>query len=78
MIPGRIPIINNSNFHFSLESTVEQKFRSLLALELDATREKRVDGDTFCTIVQQIQSNERKATCVLPTVDDQDLDYYGY
>lgn len=49
-------------FLFSLEPDVEQKFIQLLTIEFDANREKRVDGDTFCTMLEQILTKKRKIT----------------
>lgn len=58
---------------FSLEPVVKQKFMQLLALQEDADRKTRIDGDTFCTMLKQIQANERKITCTVSPTDDFDF-----
>lgn len=62
MIPAEL-----TNEHLlcpSLEPEVKQKFIQLLTLETDARRDNRVNGDTICTMVQQVQTNGRKITIV--------------
>lgn len=40
-----------------------EKFVQLLAINLDAERERGVEDDTFCKILKQIQDKQRKVTC---------------
>lgn len=48
--------------NFSLEANVKKTFIQLLAIDQDADRKYRVEGDTFCTMVNQLQTEERKLT----------------
>lgn len=46
--------------HFSLESDVKKTFIQLLETDQDAERRYRVEGDTFCTMFEQIRNGGRK------------------
>lgn len=48
--------------NFSLEANVKKTFIQLLAIDQDADRKYRVEGDTFCTMFNQLQTEERKLT----------------
>lgn len=53
----------NWNWHFRLEAFVTDKLIRLIALDFDAERENRIEGDTFCTMVEQLRNKTRKVTC---------------
>lgn len=57
-------VSNSPNYeriaHFSLDSDVQQKFVQLLAIDQDAERKHRVEGDDFCSMLDQIKNGQRK------------------
>lgn len=58
------------NMYSSLEPDVKKKFIQLLAIEQDNERADRVENDTICTMIAQIQSEERQITCATPNTDN--------
>lgn len=53
----------NFLFFFSLSDNLRDQMIRLLALELDAKRNQRVSGDTFCKMVNDIKFGERDIKC---------------